>query len=377
MRANTVVAPLLLALVLSGACHLDSLLDGSSGGGSGGGGGGGGGGGSSAGLESLAQLQSDSTTLIPIGASVPDATIVVRAVVRDTSATATLRLEVEVRPVGTGFQNRATAAGDLVTSGARAYVGVTGLADQTAYHWQARVVTPAGDSTAWQAYGANAESAPDVRVAIPAASARLEFQTQPPSTTAGATMGAFKIAAVNGQGATITSFTGTVFLSVAEGPTGGAVDANATAVGGVATFSNVRMTTAGTYRLAAMSDGVAGATSTAFAINAAEPDHLVFVTEPSNTRPNQAIAPAVRVAVHDVYSNIVTSFTDVMFMNLGNDGSPLKNATLDPAGAHRAAAAGIATFEDLRIDQVGVGYTIGVSAAGTRGVTSRPFDVTP
>ena len=93
---------------------------------------------------------------------------------------------------------------------------------------------------------------------------------------------------------------------------GGTPQANT--VAGVATFSDVRITTAGTYRLGAKSDGVTGATSTSFAITPAAADHLVFLQEPSNARLNQAITPAVRVAVHDVYSNVVTSFTDIMYM---------------------------------------------------------------
>ena len=64
-------------------------------------------------------------------------------------------------------------------------------------------------------------------------------------------------------------------------------------------------------------------------------------------------------------------------MNIANDGSVLKNATLDPAGTERAPSAGIATFEALKIDQVGLGYTIAVSAAGPRSATSNSFNVTP
>jgi len=66
-----------------------------------------------------------------------------------------------------------------------------------------------------------------------------------------------------------------------------------------------------------------------------------------------------------------------MFMNIGKDESVLGNATLDPAGTQRAASAGISTFEDLKIDEIGLGYTIAVSAAGTRGTSSSPFDVNP
>src|SRR5207247_7458613 len=94
------------------ACHLGGLL-GPRGGGGGGGGGagggpGGGGGGGGSGLASVAQLRSDMTTPIPTGGSTPEPTIVVRAVVRDTTV-ATPRVEVEIRPVGTDFQGQPNA----------------------------------------------------------------------------------------------------------------------------------------------------------------------------------------------------------------------------------------------------------------------------
>src|SRR5207248_3360203 len=125
----------------------------------------------------------------------------------------------------------------------------------------------------------------------------------------------------------------------------------------VATFSDLSITRAGGgYRLSATSDGLAAVTSNSFAINPDAPDHLVFTVQPNNTQPNRPIAPPVQVAVHDHYSNVVTSFTGIVFMSIAHDGS-LQNATLEPGGTQRAAAAGSATFEDLEIDKLGRGYT--------------------
>ncbi|HYR97402.1 MAG TPA: hypothetical protein VEO58_00200 [Gemmatimonadales bacterium] len=357
-----------LPLALAAACHVNALL-----GTAGGGGGGGGGGGS--GVESLVQLRSDGTTVIPTGGSIPEASMVMRAVVRD-SAGGAVRLEVEVQPVGTAFAGQATGRSAATPSGMSASVPVSGLQDSTDYHWQAR----AEGAPTWQPYGGNSENAADVRVATPVATTRLKFTQAPTTTAAGATMAPVRVAVVDANGNTITTYTGAVSVTLvnANGAVLGGNPSDAPLQSGVATFSNLSITQAGSgYQLEATSAGLAAVPSPPFAITPGSPDHLVFLQDPSNVRVNQAITPAVRVAVHDVYSNVVTSFTDVMFMNIGTNGAPLQNGNLDPAGTHRAASAGIATFEDLRIDQVGVGYTLAVSAAGTRGATSGRFDVAP
>jgi hypothetical protein len=269
-----------------------------------------------------------------------------------------------------------------VSSGARAYALASGLADNTGYHWQARMVDQKGDSTAWHPFGANAETAADLRIAIATPTTRLMFRQQPATTTAGVTMSpAVEVDLVDAQGNTITTFTGTVTLVIATVTNpGGAMlsgTTNVNAVAGAATFSDLVMTVAWAgYRLEATSDTLPAVASASFAINPGAPDHLTFLNQPTNTPVNQAITPPVRVAAQDVYDNVVTSFTDVMYMNIDTDGSLLKNAKLDPAGTQRAASAGIATFEDLRIDQLGTGYKLGASATGTRGPTSDPFNVT-
>jgi hypothetical protein len=78
-----------------------------------------------------------------------------------------------------------------------------------------------------------------------------------------------------------------------------------------------------------------------------------------------------------VYGNVDTSYPYVVYCLMGNDGSPGKNATLEPSGTGRAPNAGIATFENLKIDQVGQGYTISCSGTHVDDGISAPFNVTP
>ena len=322
------------------------------------------------------QLRGDSSTVIPTGGTDTLPIVVIRAVVHDTAASP-LRLEVEVQPVGTDFVNQATAVSQPTPSGTPTYARVGSLADNQGYHWQARVVDDTATS-AWVAYGGNAENAADVRVALPVAANRLEFTQQPSTTTAGETMAPVGVTLKDGQGNTITSFTGTVYLTIAPGanPGGDNLAGNANAVAGVATFSNVMLTKAGSgYRLEATADGVASVTSGSFGINPGAWIDPKFIVEPSNTTPNRPITPAVKVAVMDKWGNIATSYPYTLYVQIGKDGSPGGNATLDQSGNGRAATAGIATFDNLKIDQLGVGYTLYVAGTGVHRADSQSFDV--
>jgi len=378
-RAAAVVAAFSALYVLGAACHFDALLGSGSKGGSGGGGGGGGGGnGGAPGLASLVQLRNDSLTPIPTGGSAPEPSMVLAAVVRDKDAAATLRLEVEVQPVGTAFQDQTMAVSDPALADTRAYVWVGGLQDNTGYHWQARVVDSAGNRSGWQTYGRNAETAADVRVALPVMTTRLEFRQQPATSQAGATMPPVKVAVLDGQGNVIPNFPGTVSVRLvnANGASLGGNPNNAPVQSGIATFSDLSMTQAGSnYKLDAVSEGVAGATSVPFAINPQIAHHPKFLVQPSNTTPNRPIAPAVQVAVLDLYGNVATSFTGTVYMAIANNGSPTQDGVLEPSGTKRNASAGIATFEDLQIDKVGVGYTLEASAVAVDAKTSEPFSV--
>ncbi|PYP48689.1 MAG: hypothetical protein DMD45_17300, partial [Gemmatimonadetes bacterium] len=110
-----------------------------------------------AGPESLKQVRMDSVTPVPVGGNTDQAGMVLRGGVSDPDPSDTLRLEVEVQPVGTAFTGAATGMSDPVANGAPAFVALTGLANNTAYHWQARARDQTGRASAWTTFGANAE----------------------------------------------------------------------------------------------------------------------------------------------------------------------------------------------------------------------------
>src|SRR5439155_435423 len=102
-----------------------------------------------AGPTTLTQLRSDSTTAISLGGSTDQASVVLRGVLADPDPADSLRLEVEVRPVGTAFGDTATQTGGRVANGQTGFVAVSGLANNTAYHWQARTVDQTGRASQW------------------------------------------------------------------------------------------------------------------------------------------------------------------------------------------------------------------------------------
>ena len=112
------------------------------------------------------------------------------------------------------------------------------------------------------------------------------------------------------------------------------------------------------------------------ALNPQTATHLAFLVQPSNTLlPGMTITPPVRVAALDDQGNVVPGFVGPVTIAITHDGSLLQNARL--SGTTVAVPTnGVATFADLSIDQVGMGYTLGVTAANLAGATSNAFNVT-
>lgn len=82
----------------------------------------------------------------------------------DTDNPDTLSLCVEVQPLATAFTDSETACGSGAAFSGSAVtdsVTISGLADASEFHWQARVKDAAGAYSAWVSYGGNAESARD------------------------------------------------------------------------------------------------------------------------------------------------------------------------------------------------------------------------
>ncbi|MGH8623313.1 MAG: hypothetical protein ACRET3_14360, partial [Burkholderiales bacterium] len=343
--------------------------------------------------ESLEQFDADSVTALVTGGVSAEPAVVVRGVVRDPDAGDSLRLEVEMRPVFVEFTGTATAAGAPVAADGQALVLVTGLTENTWYHWQARTLDPTGRASAWSSYGANAELDPDFLVAVPDA----------PAAPAG--LGQFKrdavtAIAVGGEtDETIVVFKGTVSdpdpgetvrLEIELRPlgmefTGQPTASSAPVTSGSTTtiaFTGLADDTYHHWRARAVDQTGRAGPWTAFGENLetspdfhirVPPSRLVFTVQPTSVVSNVAIAPSVAVSAQDANGATLTSFTGDVTIALGS-GSPA-GAVLSGTTA-AAAIAGVATFSDLRIDRAGSGYRLVATTPGLAPVTSSSFVVT-
>lgn len=107
------------------------------------------------GPDRLNQLLTDSVTSVDPGATVPETSILLRAVVSDPDLGDSLHLEAEVRPAGVAFTGPNVPDAPAVGNGQPAYLSVGGLTDGTTYHWRVRARDNTGRSGPWAAFGGN------------------------------------------------------------------------------------------------------------------------------------------------------------------------------------------------------------------------------
>ena len=212
---------------------------------------------------------------------------------------------------------------------------------------------------------------------IPSVATRLFYSVQPSSATAGASTIGVTVEARDASGQVASSFTGDVTIAITSG-TGapGATlsgTATAAAVAGVATFSGLSIDKSGIYKLTATDtpDGITAAVSGFFTINPDVATHLVYTIQPSTAGALSTIAPQIELTALDANNNVATSFTGNVTLAINNNpGSGTLGGTTT-----KAAVAGLATFNNISIDNAGVGYTLDATSTLTT-VTSNPFDIT-
>lgn len=125
------------------------------------------------GPQELRQFRSDGNTGIGVGATIPEAEVVIKGRIDDPNQTDFVRLEVELEPLGSPFTGAATHLSDYVAAGGggtTTSVRAGGLANNTGFHWQARTCDRTGRCSVWLQFGNNAESDADFSVAVPGGS---------------------------------------------------------------------------------------------------------------------------------------------------------------------------------------------------------------
>jgi Chitobiase/beta-hexosaminidase C-terminal domain len=203
---------------------------------------------------------------------------------------------------------------------------------------------------------------------------KLAFLVQPSNALTQATISpAVQVAIENGSGNTVTTAGDSVTVALTNGSgLGGTL--TVTAQNGIATFSDLTLSSAGNYTLSASSSGLSSATSASFTVSApgggnnASPVKLAFLVQPSNALIQATISPAVQVAVENANGNIVTAGSDSITLSLTN-GSGL-GGTLTAAALN-----GVATFSNLTMSAAGSGYMLLASSPGLTSATSASFTI--
>lgn len=188
--------------------------------------------------------------------------------------------------------------------------------------------------------------------AIVGAPAKLLFTTQSPGGVAGqvwATQPGVMISDTAGN--RVTTASGTIAVALQSGAGTLLGTASASAVSGIATFTNLKMNEAGAKTLRASMGTLATDVSSSIQITHAPATQIVLTTQPGGATYSQNFTQQPVAQIRDSYGNVVTTGTDASaFVNASlHSGAGVLSGT-----ASVTAVSGVATFTNLAIDEVGV-----------------------
>ena len=203
---------------------------------------------------------------------------------------------------------------------------------------------------------------------------KLVVHSEPTSATAGSTFSpALIIHAEDANGNVDSLETSNVMIAIASGPSGAVLGGTPTVAlqAGTATFSDLTLSTTGTYTLTATDGSLTTVTTDSITVAAGAAVKLVFDQSPTGTTTGSTISPAVTVDVEDAENNLVTTDTSSVVMTIasGPAGAVLGGTT------SVAAVGGVATFNDLTLSTAGA-YTLTASDGAYTPVTSASFSIT-
>jgi hypothetical protein len=189
----------------------------------------------------------------------------------------------------------------------------------------------------------------------PAAASKLVLATAPGATTAGKAISPAVVVDIeDAYGNIVTTNTSSVTISLAGSPVGATLTGTTTvaAKAGVAAFSNLVLTKAGSYTTKAADGSLTAVTSTAFTVAAATASKVIFTTSPTSGSVNTALS-AIAVSVEDAFGNIVTTDKSTVTISVS---SGVSGAALSGTLAV-AASSGVAKFSTLKLSKSG-SYTL-------------------
>jgi MYXO-CTERM domain-containing protein len=193
-----------------------------------------------------------------------------------------------------------------------------------------------------------------------------------PATAQAGVATSFNVTALDSVGVTATGYTGSASFTSTDAR---AVLPPTTAfTAGVANGVPITFGTKGTQSITAtdtVNAAIKGSGSTS--VTAGPATGLAFTVQPANAVAGSSISPAVQVGMVDQFGNTLTTGANSITLALGaNPGSATLSGTTTATAVN-----GVATFSNLSLDKVALGYTLTASSTGLAGATSRAFDVGP
>ena len=204
--------------------------------------------------------------------------------------------------------------------------------------------------------------------AVSASQSMLSVSPNVITSSSGTSVSTITVAVRDALGNTIPGVT----VAVAVTGTGNTLTrpTQPTAANGIAT-GTLSSTVAESKMVSATAGGVALTQTATVTVNPAGAGTLAFTVQPTDVVAGAAIAPAVQVTARDAFGNVSTGFTGTVTVAIGNN----SNGGTLTGTLSRPAVAGVATFNDLKVDKAGPGYTLTAAASGLAGTTSTAFKV--
>jgi hypothetical protein len=208
---------------------------------------------------------------------------------------------------------------------------------------------------------------------VSAAPSQLAIIDPPPSGLVAGQPFAITVAAEDRFGTTVTGFNGTVTVSLANGPAGGALlgDASTNAVNGIAILAGLALDKAGSgYQVEAASCGLTWSISTAMTVAPASPARLVITMQPpGGVADRQRFAVGVEAV--DAYGNVASTFDGMVSAALA--ANPRHNSLEGRLSV--PASGGLAVLGDLALEKPGKSSAITITGGGLTPAVTSVFEV--
>lgn len=200
---------------------------------------------------------------------------------------------------------------------------------------------------------------------------QLVVTAPPPANVPAGTPFSLAVTAEDANGIMDTSFNGSATLGVNSDVAGGSLLGTLTVavVGGVANFSGISLSDAGSYSLTASGKELSAVTTSLFNVTAAVATQLVVSDPTGSVLTNTPFS--LSVSAVDPFGQIDPNFNGAITLELSNNPGGSLSGVLTANATN-----GVATFGGLTLNIPGSGYTIQASSTGLVAGTSAPFAIT-